>query len=76
MHRFVRRYVVNSYGIFRFLACQKTEFRCDTGLCIDEWRQCDNNNDCPDKSDEVDCGKVQMILFLPTLRLSYTLVNG
>ncbi|XP_064596685.1 uncharacterized protein LOC135463356 [Liolophura sinensis] len=34
-------------------ACGLHEFSCDSGLCIPNERQCDNNNDCGDNSDEL-----------------------
>lgn len=32
--------------------CSQTEFRCKNGNCIPSRWQCDNENDCEDKSDE------------------------
>lgn len=31
-------------------------FKCKSGLCIDSWLVCNRNNDCPDGSDEENCG--------------------
>ncbi len=32
-------------------------FTCKNGFCIDVEGVCDGNFDCPDQSDEVNCGK-------------------
>ena len=39
------------------LDCRRDEFKCGTGQCINSNRRCDRIIDCPDRSDEVDCGK-------------------
>jgi len=36
--------------------CQSNEFRCGDNSCIDISRQCDRTYDCPDGSDEYECG--------------------
>ena len=36
--------------------CQANEFRCGDNNCIDISRQCDRIYDCPDGSDELECG--------------------
>ena len=42
--------------------CSKSEFACKDGTCIHEIWQCDGDKDCPDNSDEIDCG--EFIYFL------------
>lgn len=39
------------------LECNEYEFRCNDGTCIDSRRKCDKRLDCPDSSDEDNCGK-------------------
>jgi len=38
------------------LGCSRSEYRCGTGLCINSYMKCDGKYDCPDKTDEFDCG--------------------
>lgn len=41
-----------------FLACRENEFQCLDGRgCIDFRRLCDGETDCPDNSDESNCGE-------------------
>ena len=35
------------------------EFRCANGQCVNSTQHCDLQFDCWDKSDELDCGKLQ-----------------
>ena len=37
--------------------CESWEFQCDSGECIEARLKCDGNRDCPDATDEFDCGK-------------------
>lgn len=40
--------------------CPTGTFPCAScpGICIEQWRNCDNSFDCPDKSDESSCRKL------------------
>ena len=38
--------------------CDKTEFSCNNGTCIYKYGRCNKILDCPDNSDEVDCGNI------------------
>jgi len=38
--------------------CSFDEFACNDGTCIDERRRCDQQYDCADRSDELNCGNV------------------
>ncbi len=42
--------------------CQSDEFRCGSGQCIDAARRCDRVVDCPDRSDEGNCGELELEL--------------
>ena len=35
--------------------CQRGQFYCANGQCVDSQRRCDGRGDCVDNSDEVDC---------------------
>lgn len=41
----------------RHLECRTDQFRCGSGQCIEGDRRCDRTVDCPDRSDESNCGK-------------------
>lgn len=42
-------------------SCSPREFTCSDGSCVHEQSICDGNRDCRDGSDEVDCGKCQLL---------------
>ena len=37
--------------------CRGNQFTCNDGECIPADHECDNKNDCGDRSDESGCGK-------------------
>lgn len=44
-----------------FFPCNKEiEFQCRNGECIALSWQCDDDQDCGDESDEIDCGKTKL----------------
>lgn len=48
-----------------FLACTEYQFRCRDGTCLDSRRRCDQRNDCPDASDEENCGEFSAVSSFP-----------
>ena len=48
-------------------SCAAYEFTCSDGSCVEERLRCDDNYDCADGSDELDCGNYQLMpLFVTT----------
>ena len=41
-------------------SCSASEYTCDDGLCIDINLRCNGDNDCDDKSDEINCRKISI----------------
>ena len=63
MDNIVGDYACNSkpYNLSLSLSsCDKSQFTCSGGVCIDMASRCDNINDCDDKSDEADCSRVNI----------------
>lgn len=44
--------------------CKADQFKCSNGDCIDARAKCNSIRDCPDGSDEINCGKEISFVFL------------
>lgn len=54
--RWIQTQLYNSTWISTTV-CTEYQFKCKDGTCLDSRRRCDARYDCPDESDEEDCGK-------------------
>lgn len=45
-----------TFSVFVAVICAPNQFRCADNQCITRKQQCDNYSDCPDGSDELECG--------------------
>ena len=48
--------------------CRADQFRCGSGQCIESAQRCDRIVDCPDRSDENNCGKFATITPAPPVQ--------
>lgn len=52
--------------------CLPNQFECRYGECIDESQRCDHFKDCSNTVDEIGCGMLAILTYLPTYVLSQT----
>ena len=51
------------YNLLEYLPCTENEYRCENKQCIPLDNRCDAIPDCPDRTDEINCGKCHFIVF-------------
>ena len=55
------------YLPFKHLGCSSTQFRCTSGQCVSTSSRCTGINTCSDRSDEMNCSKLLLlVLVFPT----------
>lgn len=47
--------VLQLFGLRLVYTCPEDQFRCGSGVCLDNRRRCDGYPDCPDSTDEHNC---------------------
>ena len=56
-------YILRMHGFYSS-DCPYPNFQCTNGLCVDYNYRCDGSNDCRDNSDEMNCSKFLIFLWL------------
>ena len=49
------------FVLVRLSTCNRSQFGCHDGLCVDIDQRCDMIPNCQDKSDEVDCHTLRKV---------------
>lgn len=68
------RYYLSPFNVYAApKTCAPNQHTCRDGTCIDSRQKCDGSRDCPDGSDEINCGRISVCFVFSAFRLFFLL---